>query len=95
VMAVTAADRVSTYSCHHRRRERSLPDANRRLNMTKLNSEIRELTIDELDTVSGGLKVGEAMTGSVTYFEGKGALYTSTFYRADGAVISTAHWSPA
>jgi len=50
VTGVTAASRPTMYSCHIGRQEWSCSGATE----TKMNTQIRELAIDELDLVSGG-----------------------------------------
>jgi len=59
-MFITAAMILTAYPSHHGRRERSSPNKQGN-DMTYLNNEVSELSIDELDAVSGGNVVDTAV----------------------------------
>jgi hypothetical protein len=59
-----------------------------------MNMEMRELSMDELDAVSGGMKPGDVRTTTALEFAGKGTLefgYSVT----NGVMIPHATWHPA
>jgi hypothetical protein len=51
VIGVTVIERPFAYSCHHGLREWSLPEIQQE---TVMNTEMRQLTTEELEVVSGG-----------------------------------------
>jgi hypothetical protein len=66
VMLVTAAATCRAYSCHDGWRERSL-HPKRESKMEKLNTEKHELSIDELDAVSGGALYQPLIVVAIVY----------------------------
>jgi hypothetical protein len=63
------------------------------MTMNAKMSEVRELTMDELDAVSGGTR-GCEFSGIAIDVAGKGTLVVGTVTCPDGTVLPSAGWSP-
>lgn len=61
---------------------------------THLNTEIRELTIDELDGVSGAKGRGSVSVGDTYDIAGKGLLTIGVTTLANGQTVPWAMWEP-